>query len=86
MEKITLKYQGQSEQEMIDSCEEWFQETVKDFFFTAAIAKVKEHQEKGHKVALLTASKTPISLDSPSKAFPSPSTLYPGKPEDSAFC
>ncbi len=56
MEKVAEKYRGQNEQEMIDSCEDWFRETVKNYFYTTVLKRVKEHQAKGHVLALLTAS------------------------------
>ncbi len=49
-------YRGESEQEMIDFCEDLFRDTVKALFYTEAVERVREHQTKGHIVALLTAA------------------------------
>ena len=56
MEKAAAWYEGEVEQEMIDFCDEWFDRTVSDYLYTEAIERVREHQEKGHVVALLTAA------------------------------
>ena len=56
MDKLARQYRGLEEQEMIDFGEKWFQETVKNYLYTEAVDRVKEHQRKGHIVALLTAA------------------------------
>jgi putative phosphoserine phosphatase/1-acylglycerol-3-phosphate O-acyltransferase len=56
MEKAASRYKGAAEQEMIAFCQDWFDRTVKDYLYTDAVQRVREHQAKGHIVALLTAA------------------------------
>jgi putative phosphoserine phosphatase/1-acylglycerol-3-phosphate O-acyltransferase len=56
MEKAASRYKGGAEQEMIAFCQDWFDRSVKDYLYTDAIQRVREHQAKGHVVALLTAA------------------------------
>lgn len=56
MDKFTRRYEGDSEQEMISSCREWFQSTVKNYLYTEGMERVKEHKDQGHTLALLTAA------------------------------
>ena len=56
MDRLALQYRGQAEQDMIDFGQQWFQETVKNYLYSEAVERVKEHQTKGHIVALLTAA------------------------------
>ena len=56
MEKAASWYRGQSEQEMIAFCRDWFHDTVKGYLYTRAIERVREHREQGHLVSLLTAA------------------------------
>jgi len=56
MEKAAAWYEGEPEQDMIDFCEDWFDRTVRNYLYTEAVRRVREHQEQGHVVALLTAA------------------------------
>ena len=56
MEKAASWYRGESEQEMIAFCRDWFHDTVKDYLYTRAIERVRQHREQGHLVSLLTAA------------------------------
>jgi len=56
MKKFSHRFRGDSEQEMISFCKEWFQTTVKDYLYEDAIERVGEHREKGHTLAILTAA------------------------------
>lgn len=56
MERFAGRYRGEAEQEMIDSCREWFQDTVKYYLYEEAIQEVREHRGTGHRLALLTAA------------------------------
>lgn len=61
MEKAASWYEGESEQEMIAFCRDLFRDTVKDHLYTGAVQRVKEHQSRGHTVALLTAATSYIA-------------------------
>ncbi len=56
MERFTSRFQGSSEQEMIDFCQHWFHTTVRQYLYTEAIERVRKHREQGHLLALLTAA------------------------------
>jgi len=56
MEKAAAWYEGEAEQDMIDFCEDWFDHTVRNYLYTEAVQRVREHEERGHVVALLTAA------------------------------
>jgi putative phosphoserine phosphatase/1-acylglycerol-3-phosphate O-acyltransferase len=56
MERAASWYEGESEQEMIDFCRDFFHETVKDYLYEEAVQRVRKHQALGHTVALLTAA------------------------------
>ena len=61
MEKAASRYEGESEQDMIAFCRDWFDRTVKDYLYTEAIRRIREHQLAGHTVALLTAATSYIA-------------------------
>jgi putative phosphoserine phosphatase/1-acylglycerol-3-phosphate O-acyltransferase len=61
MEKAASWYRGEPEQAMIDFCEDWFGTTVRNYLYTEAIRRVRDHQEQGHVVALLTAATSYIA-------------------------
>jgi putative phosphoserine phosphatase/1-acylglycerol-3-phosphate O-acyltransferase len=56
MEKAAAWYEGEAEQDMIEYCDDWFDRTVSNYLYTEAVERVREHQERGHVVALLTAA------------------------------
>ncbi len=56
MDRAASWYRGHSEEEMISFCQQLFRDTVKQHFYTEAVARVRRHQEEGHIVALLTAA------------------------------
>jgi len=56
MEKFTLRVAGDSEQEMIDFCEGWFEDTVRHYLYAEAAEFVRRHQAQGHTVAILSAA------------------------------
>jgi putative phosphoserine phosphatase/1-acylglycerol-3-phosphate O-acyltransferase len=56
MERAATRYEGEAEQDMIDFCEDWFDNTVSNYLYTEAVQRVRDHQEQGHVVALLTAA------------------------------
>jgi putative phosphoserine phosphatase/1-acylglycerol-3-phosphate O-acyltransferase len=61
MERAASWYEGGTEQEMVDFCRDWFDRTVKDYLYTDAIRRIREHQARGHIVALLTAATSYIA-------------------------
>ncbi len=61
MERAASWYEGESEQEMIAFCRDFFHDTVKDYLYAEAIQRVREHQARGHTVALLTAATSYIA-------------------------
>jgi putative phosphoserine phosphatase/1-acylglycerol-3-phosphate O-acyltransferase len=46
---------------MIAFCQDWFDRTVKHYLYKEAIQRIREHQAKGHIVALLTAATSYIA-------------------------
>lgn len=56
MEKFVLRVAGDSEQEMIDFCNQWFEDTVRHYLYAEAVQRVKEHQSRGHTLAILSAA------------------------------
>lgn len=61
MERAASWYEGESEQEMIAFCRDFFHDTVKDYLYEEAVQRVREHQARGHTVALLTAATSYIA-------------------------
>lgn len=55
-EKEVKRITGLPEQTMIDMCDRWFDEMVKDYIYPRAIEVVNEHREKGHSLAILSAA------------------------------
>ncbi len=47
---------------MIDFCDQWFLDTVKNYLYEDAVALVREHREQGHVLALLTAATPYVSI------------------------
>ena len=56
MERVAMRYAGESEKDIVDFCQEWFHTTVKKFLYTDGIDRIRDHQAAGHHVALLTAA------------------------------
>jgi len=56
MDGFSYRYRGDSEQEMITQCQQWFLSTVRHYLYREAVERVRYHQEQGHIVALLTAA------------------------------
>lgn len=52
---------GRSEQELIEECNLWFEEVVRDHIFAEAEEAVRSHQAAGDKVVLITAATKYIS-------------------------
>ena len=52
----TAKLKGESEREMIELCERWFDEMVVNYIFQDAVARIEDHKKKGDTVVLLTAA------------------------------
>ncbi len=55
-EREVKRLAGLPEQTMIDMCERWFDEMVKDYIYPRAIEVVNEHRAKGHRLAILSAA------------------------------
>ena len=56
MDRFSHRFRGDSEQEMITQCQEWFHSTVRHYLYSEAVERVRYHQDQGHLVALLTAA------------------------------
>lgn len=54
--RFAARYDGVSEEEVMAFCERWFHTTVKAYLYTEAVQRIREHEAKGHLVALLTAA------------------------------
>ena len=54
-EKVTLRYRGMREEEMIKNCQEWFEEVVRHHIYPQAIELIEEHRKRGDELCLLSA-------------------------------
>lgn len=55
-EREVLKYKGGSESDMIELCDQWFDEYVVDYIRPKAVDRIVEHMEAGDTVVLLSAA------------------------------
>ncbi|RJP72707.1 MAG: HAD family hydrolase [Candidatus Abyssobacteria bacterium SURF_17] len=61
-EREVRKVTGISERTMIEMCERWFHDMVKQHISPRAVEVVNEHRAKGHVLAILSAA-TPYTVD-----------------------
>lgn len=59
--RLALEVTGQSEAELIERSNRWFEEMVRPCIAPGAVARIGEHLAQGHVVALLTASTPYVS-------------------------
>ncbi len=54
--RLAADMRGQSEAEILERADRWFEEMVRPCITVGAVERIKEHKAQGHRVALLTAS------------------------------
>jgi HAD superfamily hydrolase (TIGR01490 family) len=55
-EKEMQKVVGVREEAMIQMCDQWFDEMVKEYLYPRAVEVVNEHRRQGHTLAILSAA------------------------------
>jgi putative phosphoserine phosphatase/1-acylglycerol-3-phosphate O-acyltransferase len=55
-EREVKRVAGMSEDRMIEICQQWFDEMVKDYIYPRAVDVVNDHKAKGHTLAILSAA------------------------------
>ena len=54
-ERVTRRYEGMSEKEMIDTCERWFEEQVRHYIYPEIYQVIDEHRARGDELCILSA-------------------------------
>lgn len=55
-EKEVSRVAGMPEKTMIELCDRWFDEMVKEYIYPRAVEVIDEHRAKGHELAILSAA------------------------------